>query len=131
MSRRKFANSPQIESRFAVEVGLRIREARLEKGLSMQALGETLHVSGQQIQKYETGVNLIPLYRLLVLADFLSLPPESFWNCTGPTEEIPAGSDLGLLQLVRAYKRINNPRMRQKVLQLVREIASEDTISSG
>jgi len=131
MSRRKLANSPQIESRFAVEVGLRIREARLEKGLSMQALGETLHVSGQQIQKYETGVNLIPLYRLLVLADFLSLPPESFWNSTGPAVEIHAGSDLGLLQLVRAYKRINNPRMRQKVLQLVREIASEDTISSG
>lgn len=124
-SRTKFAISSENESRFMAEVGLRIKEARLEKGLSMQALGQELGVRGQQIHKYETGANLIPLHRLLILADFLSVSPESFWNFAGPAAEIPGTADLGILQLVRAYRQIRNPRMRQRLLQLAKEIANE------
>jgi transcriptional regulator with XRE-family HTH domain len=123
MSRRIYKS----ESQLAAEVGQRIREVRIEKGLSLKEFGKKLGVSGQQIQKYETGGNVVPLHRLLMIASLCSLSPESFWNFAGPTAEIPDGADLGLLQLVRAYKRIGNPRMKQKVLQLVREIALEDT----
>lgn len=40
-----------------VYIGGRIRELRLEKGLSQSALGETVNMSFQQIQKYEKGTN--------------------------------------------------------------------------
>lgn len=42
-----------------VHVGARIRAARKLKGLSQQALAESLGVTFQQVQKYERGANRI------------------------------------------------------------------------
>ena len=47
-----------------VHVGKRVRQARLAKGLSQGALGKSLGVSFQQVQKYESGANRIGSSRL-------------------------------------------------------------------
>ena len=42
-----------------IHVGRRLREARLAKGMSQEALGKALGISFQQVQKYEKGSNRI------------------------------------------------------------------------
>lgn len=45
-------------------VGARVRQRRLELGISQEKLAEKLGVTFQQIQKYEKGVNRMAASRL-------------------------------------------------------------------
>jgi len=58
----------------------RLRLRRSLMGLSMQALGEKLNLSGQQIQKYETGKNRITAGRLFELGVALGVPTAYFYE---------------------------------------------------
>lgn len=53
-------------------LGMVIRCRRLAAGISLEALGETMGVSYQQVQKYETGTNRVAFSRLLPLAAALN-----------------------------------------------------------
>ena len=122
----KSAPSDPNAPAFAAELGLRIRRARIERGQTQAELSKALGVSSQQLHKYETGANVIPLHRLLKIASLYSLPPEAFWQITPLTSEPSDGGDASLLLLVRTYKRISNPRIKHRLLRLVKEIAGED-----
>jgi len=50
------------------EIGQRIRQRRIELGLTQQDLADKLGLSYQQIQKYETGLNRISAGRLFLVA---------------------------------------------------------------
>lgn len=54
-------------------IGRRIRELRIERKLSQQALGERLGVSFQQVQKYEKGANRISASRLYLVSKALGV----------------------------------------------------------
>jgi transcriptional regulator with XRE-family HTH domain len=56
------------------EVGRRIREARLAKGLTQGQLGERMDLTFQQIQKYEKGLNSVATCRLPSLCKALDMP---------------------------------------------------------
>ena len=70
-------SAPQL----ALKVGRRIKEVRLERGLSRRDFGAKLGVSGQQIEKYENGKDAVPLHRLLTLASICGLSAASLWSC--------------------------------------------------
>lgn len=55
------------------ELGQRIREQRLQAGINQTQLGKVIGVSYQQLQKYETGQNRIPIHRLLKAAEVLNV----------------------------------------------------------
>ena len=61
-------------------VAQRIRQVRLDQGVTQQALGKALDVSFQQIQKYETGANRIPVNRLLQIARALDVDVKCFFD---------------------------------------------------
>jgi transcriptional regulator with XRE-family HTH domain len=63
-----------------VHVGQRLRSLRLEKGLTQEELGESVDVSYQQIQKYETGTNRISASRLYLLSRHLGVGPAYFFE---------------------------------------------------
>ena len=66
-------------------VGGRVRERRLQAGLSQQALAELLGVSFQQVQKYETARNRISASTLFRLSHVLGVPPGYFFEgCAAP-----------------------------------------------
>jgi transcriptional regulator with XRE-family HTH domain len=116
-------------SELALEVGRRIKEARLQRGLSQQEFGRTIGVSGQQVRKYEIGQDAMPLHRLLAITEIYGLLPQSFWADTGgaPTAPDPSrADDNNILQLVQAYRRIGNARVRKRLLQLVRQMAGDE-----
>ena len=56
------------------EVGKRLRALREEAGLSQTALGARSGVTFQQVQKYENGVNRLPINRLIEFCEALSVP---------------------------------------------------------
>jgi transcriptional regulator with XRE-family HTH domain len=110
----------------AIFMGRRMKAVRLAEGLSQKELGKTLGVSAQQIQKYETGTDSIPLHRLVALASAYHLPLESFLGSqlSKSSDRVSDdGLDPGVIHLVRAYKRITNPRLRRHLLHLVKEMA--------
>ncbi len=114
-------------------IGMRIRTLRLERGLSQAELGELLGVSFQQVQKYEKGVNRVSAGRLQRVAEALQVPVTFFYAGFAPDRGQPdphfieLGFDLlqttGAVRLLRAYSRIDDPKVRQLFMRLAEAVA--------
>lgn len=120
-------------------VGSRIRLRRQLLNLSQERLGEELGVTFQQVQKYERGTNRVGAGRLWHLAKVLDVPVSFFYE--GATENTAqagfADSDQTPLvddfiqsadgvALAQAFSRITDPKVRRRVLELVRTLAAEE-----
>ena len=121
-----------------IHVGSRIRLRRTMLGMSQEKLGESLGITFQQIQKYEKGTNRVGASRLQAIASILEVPVAFFF------EDAPGKSAQGLaeensttyvvdflsstegLQLNRAFVRIADPKVRRKVIELIRTLANEE-----
>jgi len=61
-------------------VGLRVRERRMELGVSQERLAQLLGVAFQQVQKYERGINRISASRLFQISRALDVPVGYFFE---------------------------------------------------
>lgn len=61
----------------AQEIAARIKRARLERGLTQEALAEMASFSKRSLQDYEAG-NTIPYHHFRELGRLLNKPPEWF-----------------------------------------------------
>jgi transcriptional regulator with XRE-family HTH domain len=125
------------------QVGSRLRLRRMTIGMSQERLGELLGLTFQQVQKYEKGVNRIGAGRLFEIARILGVPIYFFYESVteqlagapGFTEaESPpvlefVSSGEGL-QLSLAYMRIKDPKVRKRVLDLVKSLAEDSSESA-
>lgn len=122
-----------------IHVGGRIRLRRNMLGMSQEKLGENLGITFQQIQKYEKGTNRVGASRLQAIASILNVPVSFFFedapgregaNATGMAEDSTAyvvdflNSAEGI-QLNRAFARISEPKVRRKIIDLVKALAQE------
>ena len=119
------------------QVGNRVRIRRMLIGMSQEKLGDMLGLTFQQVQKYEKGVNRIGAGRLYEVSRILGVPIDFFYegvaNATqpgGPTEAGPpvmefVSSGEGL-QLSVAFMKIKEPKVRKRVLDLVKSLAEEE-----
>ena len=73
-----------------IHVGNRIRQKRKELNFSQQQLARELHISFQQLQKYESGENRISASRLWDISQTLGEPVSFFFN--GIDEELATQS---------------------------------------
>lgn len=121
-----------------VHAGRRVRLRRTLLGMSQGRLAEALGVTFQQVQKYERGTNRIGASRLHDIARILGVPVSYFFDemetsPPGHGEREAAGgprasereqmSKRETLELVRAYYRIPDRRVRKRVVDLLRSIA--------
>jgi len=121
-------------------VGRRMRMRRLMLAMSLEKLGNALGLTYQQVQKYEKGTNRIGASRLQQISHILQVPVAFFFegapNLYGSTDRMKEAppplyvSDFlarpeGLL-LTKAFMRINEPKLRRRIVDLVAEIARED-----
>ncbi len=121
-------------------VGSRVRLRRMMLGMSQERLGEQLGITFQQIQKYEKGTNRIGASRLQHISSVLQVPVSFFFeDAPGPSmqkngsfvESPNTGyiaeflSSSEGLQLNRAFARISEPKIRRRVVELVRALAGE------
>jgi len=63
-------------------VATRIKDARVQAGLSQEKLGDAIGVTFQQVQKYEKGINRVASDRLQRIADVLGKPIGYFFTTT-------------------------------------------------
>src|SRR3954469_8921155 len=77
-------------------VGSRVRQRRMQLGMSQEGLATALGLTVPQLQKYEKGVNRIGAGRLHKIAGLLGAPIGTFFEVhtgMGGAEGGPAGSD--------------------------------------
>lgn len=111
-------------------VGDRIRRRRILMGLTQDQLGESLGISYQQIQKYETGANRVSAGRLYLIGERLEVSPGWFFD---PAKSDASSSDfdeLGssrlLMEFVRSFARIGDERIKSVLVALVKAMADEE-----
>jgi transcriptional regulator with XRE-family HTH domain len=101
-----------------IYAGLRLREARLLRGLNQSELGKALSqpITFQQVQKYERGTNRMSVSRLCEFADILQLPVIFFL----PKSEIEALPPLSLQEsrLLENYRELT-PDVKKAVTDLL------------
>jgi len=118
-----------------VQVGKKIRNQRMISGISQSELGDRIGVTFQQIQKYEKGSNRVSASRLVEIAGAMNIDVRSFFdemegqaaNNNESVKEEFVVSRQGLL-LNSAFLSIKNEAIRTKILKLVQEIASTETV---
>jgi transcriptional regulator with XRE-family HTH domain len=119
-----------------IYVGSRIRMRRKMLGLSQEKLGEKLGITFQQIQKYEKGTNRVGASRLQAMSDALEVPVAYFFpdNAVGADRGMKEDGTAMMmdfmstsegLDLSRAFTRIRSPKVRRKVVELVRALAED------
>jgi transcriptional regulator with XRE-family HTH domain len=133
-----------------IHVGSRVRLRRMVIGMSQEKLGEKMGLTFQQIQKYEKGTNRIGASRLYQLAQILDVPVQFFF------EDAPlgVGSRAGMhgsgfaeskteaflldflnsrdgLELNRAFVKITDPKVRKRVVELVRALSEDVAIEAS
>jgi transcriptional regulator with XRE-family HTH domain len=124
-------------------VGSRVRMRRMMLGMSQEKLGDALALTFQQVQKYEKGTNRIGASRLQQISLILQVPVAFFFEgaphlvegmvsdtmetAPSPTyvSDFLATSDG--LSLTKAFMRIPDPKLRRRIVDLVQQIAGEDT----
>lgn len=117
-----------------IGVGGRVRSRRILMGMSQERLADQLGVTFQQVQKYEKGANRISASRLHDISQILDVPPGYFFEeITGVklTNQTHAPKSTyadplnrrETLELVRAYYRIADPKVRHDIAALIRSLA--------
>ena len=119
-------------------VGSRVRIRRKMLGMSQEKLGEQLGITFQQVQKYEKGANRIGASRLQTISQVLEVPIGYFFpqepavvGGMGESAQSDYVSDFMMssegIELNRAFAQIKDPKLRRKVIDLVRTMASTET----
>lgn len=124
-----------------VHVGGRIRMRRNMLGMSQEKLGESLGITFQQVQKYEKGTNRVGASRLQDISSILNAPVSFFFDDAptkepatprAPAEEGPNTLAMEFcstaegLALNRAFVKISNPKIRKRIIDLVKTLGDED-----
>ena len=102
------------------QIGSKIREFRLEAGLTQEKLAEELGITFQQVQKYERGVTKVNLVKLQQLTEVLKVPISAFflegsYSAFQLTEEEK--------QLLQSFRKIKSIEHRNSVLDILAGLA--------
>ena len=108
-------------------------------GMSQEKLGDFLGLTFQQVQKYEKGVNRIGAGRLFEIARILGVPIDFFYDGVASSADTLAAAAPPVmefvssgegLQLSLAFMKIRDPKVRKRVLDLVKSLADEEEAAS-
>ncbi|NRQ18895.1 hypothetical protein BHMPCIPO_06162 [Ensifer sesbaniae] len=115
-----------------------IRLQRTLKGMSQTTLAEGLGVTFQQVQKYEKGTNRVGSSRLQAIANILGVPVAWFFEEGPVSSSTSQGPEAGVgreitqflnsvegLSLNRAFVKIQDDKIRRKVVDVVKALARE------
>ena len=125
-----------------IHVGTRIRQRRTLLGLSQSKLAEAIGLTFQQVQKYERGTNRVGSSRMFEIARVLGVPVAYFFEDMGRdvaargrqhalghvgAEPAAEGPDPLMkretLELVRAYYKITDRRVRRRLFEMTKALA--------
>ena len=102
-----------MEDNFNKHLGNKLKLRRLALGLTQTKVAKAIHVTFQQIQKYEKGTNGVSSIRLLQLANYIKVPVnyffEDFSEYLANLERSQEGHlNINYNFLVKLYSELNN-----------------------
>ena len=119
-------------------VGQRLKQKRLEKGVSQYDLANSVSITFQQVQKYEKGINRVSSSKLYDFAKFLEVDIRYFFEGLNdykvPSQEQSYALDKAtsnfstaaktkeMQSLVNAFRAISNPNIRRNIILLIRSL---------
>ena len=123
-----------------IHVGARVKLRRMILGISQDALGKSLGLTFQQVQKYEKGANRIGSSRLYELSKLLSVPIQFFFDDYGDADGMIGGfaeDDAGApvmslmsspegVELCKHFAEIEDAKVRKSVVDLVKSFADQE-----
>lgn len=141
-SRRKTGEAHPVD----VYVGARMKQRRIELGMSQEKLGNELNLTFQQVQKYERGANRVGASRLHELSQALEVPVGYFFEgmpgdvshgepiqgtpaAEGDAPDFREGSVLSrseTLRLVTNYYRLPTEKQRRAIYEMVKGLAEAE-----
>jgi transcriptional regulator with XRE-family HTH domain len=120
-------------------VGSRVRMRRMMLAMSQEKLGDALGLTFQQVQKYEKGTNRIGASRLQQISHILQVPVSFFFDGAPIIAGMPRAEGVSEapspayvsdflatsdgLALTKAYLRIDDSKLRRRIVDLVEQIA--------
>tara|TARA_B110000027_G_C15832885_1_gene174979 strand:+ start:107 stop:472 length:366 start_codon:yes stop_codon:yes gene_type:complete len=108
---------------FNAHLGKKLRMRRLSLGLTQTKVAQAIHVTFQQIQKYEKGTNGLSSARLMQLSQFLKVPITYFYEEYKEYKEFSnvenEKEDLNYSFLVKTFNTLSETD-REKILQILR-----------
>jgi transcriptional regulator with XRE-family HTH domain len=116
------------EDTFYRDLGRAVRVARIAAGKSQADVAEHLDCSFQQVQKYEKGVNRIPVWELVSLASYFEVPVSSLVESSATDAAFKSVaaklSVKGFQTLLESWGAIKDQPMRAAILEFVRSAAA-------
>jgi transcriptional regulator with XRE-family HTH domain len=123
-------------------VGSRVRMRRMMLSMSQEKLGDALGLTFQQVQKYEKGTNRIGASRLQQISQILQVPVSFFFEGAPVAQTAIRSEGMGEapspayvsdflatsdgLALTKAFMRIEDSKLRRRIVDLVEQIALRD-----
>ena len=96
------------------EIGFRLKQLRQRAGISQEKLAELVGVSTYQLQKYESGQNMMNTEKLQLLAGSLSVPVQEFFVDTVDVLPLAVSERL----LLDAYRAIPDREIQNSLLKI-------------
>jgi transcriptional regulator with XRE-family HTH domain len=100
--------------RTSKEIGFRLKQLRERAGVSQEKMAELVGVSRVQLQKYESGQNMMNTEKLQLVAGALSVPVQEFF--VSGEEVLPLTISEKLL--LDSYRAIPNKDIQESILKI-------------
>ena len=114
-----------------LHVGLRLRQRRMDLGMTQAELAKAVGLTFQQIQKYESGANQLVSSRLYELAATLRVPVSFFFDGLARSERSSVANLAGVSllataeaqRLILSYWKIDKTSVRKHVRDLIQSLS--------
>jgi transcriptional regulator with XRE-family HTH domain len=115
-----------------IALGSRVRLRRKELGYSQDQLARAVGITFQQVQKYEHGTNRISFSRLVEISEALECSVgdlignlDKSKSSGSFSKQVAYLTEPGASDLLEAYASIESPKRRRAILNLARQLASD------
>ncbi len=113
---------PRRATEHDIEIGFRIRKIRQDKRLTQSEVAAEIHITYQQLQKYELGKNKIPASRLGKIAKILDVSEQELLRPTSKNfEQLRKLQDQ---QVNSLWGRLDDDKKRKIVLMLLEQLTN-------
>jgi transcriptional regulator with XRE-family HTH domain len=111
-----------------LQVAERMRQRRVEMGMSQLELAGLLGINDRQLSKYESGTNRVSAARLYEIARALEVPVGWFYRAETEPAEVPSAV---VRTLVKSYASLTSVRDRATLLEIVKTFVRQSRQSGG
>ncbi|WP_052046153.1 helix-turn-helix domain-containing protein [Candidatus Paracaedibacter symbiosus] len=115
-------------------VGTRLKDRRQLMGLNQAELGRRLHISGQQIHKYEAGIDQLSASKIYELSGVLQIPVSYFFDELESHHLAESESsdyqprdpeEIRLQKYINIYKDFSEPKLQKMLFEVTRLFAAQ------